>query len=252
MKTIERHRLKENEVAATLAQAREALEGRGTQLSWLVAVLVAVGLIGGGYWFWQTRQTSQAGELLAEARGVASAQVAAPPAPATPGAAVPAPAPNTYPTEAARNEAALKKFEAAAAAYPSTQPGLAARFQVASLQAEMGKHAEAEKTFQDVVARDGNGLYGRMARLGIASLQVRSKRFDPAIQTFSELSQRTDSDLPIDGILMQLADAYRLAGRVPDAVRTYSRVADEFPDSPYAADAKTEADRLKADAAPRS
>ena len=217
----------------------------------IAAVLVAVGLLGGGYWFWQSQQVAQASELLADARAVASAQIAAPPQ-AAPGVAAPAPVPNSYPTEAARSEAALKKFEAVAAAYPTTQPGLAARFQIASLQAEMGKHAEAEKTFQDVVTRDGNGLYGRMARLGIAALQVRSARFDPAIQTFSELSQRTDSDLPVDGILMQLAEAYRLAGRLPDAVRTYSRVADEFPESPYAADARTEADRLKADAGPRS
>ena len=107
-------------------------------------------------------------------------------------------------------------------AYPSTISGIAASFQAASLRAELGKLAEAEKGFQDVIARDGNGLYGRMARLGIAALQVRTSRFDPAIQTFSELSQRTDSDLPVDGILMQLAEAYRLAGRVPDALRAYA------------------------------
>jgi TolA-binding protein len=251
MKTTERHRLKENEVAATLGQVRDAVAERSKQISVTMAVIVVLAALAGGYWFWRSQQIASASELLADARAVASAPVAAPPT-ATPGTPAPVPVPNSFPTEAARNEAALKKFEAVAAAYPSLQPGLAARFQVASLFAEMGKLAEAERTFQDIVTRDGDGLYGRMARLGIATLQVRASRFDPAIQTFSELSQRTDSDLPVDGILMQLADAYRQAGKLPDAIRTYTRIADEFPESPYATDARSEADRLKAQAAPRS
>jgi hypothetical protein len=32
---------------------------------------------------------------------------------------------------------------------------------------------------------------------------------------------------------MELARAYRLAGKADDAKKTYKRVADEFPQSPY-------------------
>jgi len=252
MKTTERHRLKKNEVAVTLGQVRESVvSNRKPIATAVVAILVLAGL-GGGYWFWRNQQLSQASTLLAEARTVANAPIAAAPEAAAPAAPAPAPVAGTFRDEAARREAALKKFDAAADAYPATSPGLAARFQAASLRAEMGNLAEAEKGYQDVIARDATGLYGRMARLGVAALQVRTSKFEPAIRTFSELSQRTDTDLPVDGILMQLAEAYRLAGRVPDAVRTYTRISDEFPDSPFAADAKTEADRLKAGASPRS
>ena len=250
MKTIERHRLKENEIAVTLDQVRERVTAHRKPITTAIAAVVVLAVLAGGYWFWSSQRQAKAAVLLAEARSVATAPIVAPAA-VEAGSPAPAPTPGSFPTETTRAEAAIKKLDAAAVAYPSTMSGIAASFQAASLRAELGKLAEAEKGFQDVIARDGNGLYGRMARLGIAALQVRTSRFDPAIQTFSELSQRTDSDLPVDGILMQLAEAYRLAGRVPDALRAYARISDEFPESPFATDAKAESDRLKA-AAPRS
>jgi len=84
-----------------------------------------------------------------------------------------------------------------------------------------------------------------MAKLGIATIQIDSGRLDPAIATLTTLSQRTDLEVPVDGVLMQLGRAYDKAGKTADALRAFTRIGDEFPDSPYAGDAKTEADRLK-------
>jgi TolA-binding protein len=39
---------------------------------------------------------------------------------------------------------------------------------------------------------------------------------------------------------MQLAQAYQKAGKMQDARATFKRVADEFPQSPFAADARTQ------------
>jgi TolA-binding protein len=41
---------------------------------------------------------------------------------------------------------------------------------------------------------------------------------------------------------MQIGRAYRLAGKVDDAKKTFKRVADEFPQSPYAPAARREAE----------
>jgi TolA-binding protein len=41
---------------------------------------------------------------------------------------------------------------------------------------------------------------------------------------------------------MQIARAYKLAGKVEDAKKTFNRVASEFPQSPYAAAARREAE----------
>jgi predicted negative regulator of RcsB-dependent stress response len=251
MKTSERHHLKENEFALTVASVSETVAANQRTFTLAAAAVLVVAIAGGGYWYWQRQQIEKASALLAGARAVATAPVTAMPTINQPAVT---PQGGSFTTEQARDEAALKKFQEAAAAYPDTQPGLEARYQAAGLLSELGKVGEAEQAYNDVVRRDGNGLYGRMARLGVAAIQLRAGKVDPAIQTLQELSQRTDTDLPVDGILMQLGDAYRRAGRTPEAVRAYTRVVDEFPESAYVSDARSEIDQLKAQpaAAPTS
>jgi outer membrane protein assembly factor BamD (BamD/ComL family) len=96
-----------------------------------------------------------------------------------------------------------------------------------------------------VIDRAGDRLYGQMARLGRAEAQVRDGKYDEAITTFKELAQRQDGPLPVDGILMQLGLAYRDSGKTADAQQTFTRIVEEFPDSPFSLDAKKELDSLK-------
>jgi hypothetical protein len=109
----------------------------------------------------------------------------------------------------------------------------------------MGKIAEAEKQYEEAARLDPNGLYGRMAKLGAATIQIDTGRLEPAIATLTQLAQRTDLEIPVDGVLMQLGRAYEKSGKKADAVRTFTRIGDEFPGSPYVADARAELDRLK-------
>jgi outer membrane protein assembly factor BamD (BamD/ComL family) len=59
------------------------------------------------------------------------------------------------------------------------------------------------------------------------------------------LAQRKDGPLPIDGILMQLGRAYLDAGRPNDAQQTFNRLVEEFPDSPFNAEARRQLESLK-------
>ena len=129
---------------------------------------------------------------------------------------------------------------------PRPAPGSKPRLQVASLLGESGRIPDAEKQLEEIVRLDADGLYGRMARLGIATIQIDAGRLEPAIATLTSLSQRTDLEVPVDGVLMQLGRAYEKAGKPAEAIRAFTRIGEEFPESPYAGDAKTEADRLKA------
>ena len=52
------------------------------------------------------------------------------------------------------------------------------------------------------------------------------------------MSRDTASQMPADGVLMQLGRACVLAGRKEEAVRAFTRVTEEFPESMYAEDAK--------------
>jgi len=81
-----------------------------------------------------------------------------------------------------------------------------------------------------------------MARLGIAEAQIMAGQFEQAIASFKEVESLKSDDVPVDGVLMQLARAYRLAGKAEDARKTFKRVVDEFPQSPYAPAARREAE----------
>ena len=176
--------------------------------------------------------------MLADALVVQEARIG-PPAAATGSSGL------TFPTERERAQAVVAKFKAAADAYPRTDAGMFARYQQASTLMSLGNAAEAAKAYQQVIDQGGEKLYGQMARLGLAEAQALSGQYEQAITAYKELAQRKDGQLPIDGILMQLGRTYRDAGRASDAQQTFNRVVQEFPDSPFNADAKRELEELK-------
>jgi len=239
MKSTERHKLKENDFAHTIAQAREVLDARKKTLTTaLTAIVVAVVAIA-GFLYWRTTKDVRANEMLASAIAVYDAPVVPLAAPA-PGSPAPLPQAGTFTTEQEKLQAALPKFREAASRYPNSTPGMVAKFHLAGILASLGQYAEAEQTYQEVINRGAGSIYGRTAKLGLADTQVAQGKYDPAITIYTEMSRDTGSQIPVDSVLMQLGRAYALAGRREEAARTFDRVVQEFPTSIYAADAKRE------------
>lgn len=252
MNKAEREQLKHNEAADALVAANSYISQHARTVALAaVAVLLLVGAWF-GYRAFTARAEERAQVQLAAAVDILSAPVSAP---ATAGVTT-APAPaaaGTYATEAARAEAALTKLLATADGFGGTDAGTRARYYAASLYAETGRAKEAADAYTAVRDQAGaSTLLGRMASLGLASMQVRQQQFDPAIKALQELSQRRDGPLPVDAVLVQLAEAYEQAGRAAEASQTLQRVVDEFPQSPYAADARQRVEALQAVAAKAS
>jgi TolA-binding protein len=244
MKSKERHKLKENEFATKVRQVQTVIDAHRKDVMWVLVLVVALLGSVGLYATWRQTRTSNATELLAAALAVYQAPVVPLPAPA-PGSPAPVQQPGTYLTEQAKLEAALPKFIEAADRYPNTDAGITARYHAAGILAALGRHSEAEQKYQEVVSRGGNTLYARTARLGLADSQLAQKKFDNAITIFTELSRDATSQMPIDGVLMQLGRACALAGRKEEAVRAFTRVTEEFPQSMYAEDAKRELEQVR-------
>lgn len=241
MKRTERRHLKQDELTTQLLHAREIIEARKRETTAAVIAIVVVGIAALGYFGWRAHVDSRSHELLAQAMTVQEARIAPPGgtmnAPAAPG--------TTFPTEQARAEAALPKFKAAADAYPSTEAGLFARYRQAALLNTLNRPGEAIVAYQELVRHGRDGIYGQMGRLGLAEAQVRAGQYDPAINALKEMSQRKDGALPVDGILAQLGRAYRDAGKRTEAQQTFNRLIEEFPESPFSAEARKELDSLK-------
>jgi TolA-binding protein len=239
MKAIERRHLKQNDFAATVKRATDYFQANRDQIT-VTALIIAVVVLGaGGYYFWKQRTNDHASEMFGLAMAITEAQIA--PASTLPGAAQ---APGTYPTERARLEAAVIAFQAVATAYPSTDSGTAAKYQAAAALLSLDRLAEAEQGFRDVAA--SSSMYGPLAKLGLAGTYAAEKQYDKAIQVYNDLAAQRGGALPVDGILMQLGQTYLRAGRSQDARVAFKRVVDEFPDSLYAAAAKTELAQISA------
>lgn len=250
MKAKERHRLKENELAHSLAAAREYFEPRKKQLGGLVVVVVLVVAAIVGITIIRQRTESRAQQLLADAMVALNARVvpvnAPPDAPGEVPAAAQLGAEGTFATEEAKLSAALPKLKAAAEAFPDTEQGITARYHMAGALATLGRHKEAIEAFEDVAQRAGNdSLYGRMARLGKADTQAKAGQMDAAIATWKELASSDDAELPKDAILMELARAYAVQGNQDEARKTFTQLVEEHPTSPYSAEARAELELLK-------
>jgi tetratricopeptide (TPR) repeat protein len=244
MKATERHRLKENEFARSVAHAQQVMASRGRDIGLLVTLIVVALLLAGGYAWWRQNRNEKATALLAQGLAVEEAPVVAPAAPA-PGSPMPVQQAGTFPTEQARLEAALPRLQHAADTYPNTDAGITARYHLASVLAELGRYAEAEQRYKEVADKAGNKLYGRTAKLGQADAQVAQGKYDEAIKIYQELSTDKNSQLPVDGVLMQLGRAYMKAGKKNEAAHAFTRVVEEFPQSLYAADARREMEEAK-------
>lgn len=233
MKAQERHHLKENEFVATTAKVVETVrENRDRFMIGAIAAF-AILAIGGGYWYWHSHTNDEAGGLLGIGMSIAQAPIVPPPT--VPGATQAA---GTYPTEQARQQAALQAFQQVVAQYPSTQAGLTAKYQMGVALLTLGRMPEAEQAFAAVADQAGPSIYGAMARLAKAQAQASQAKYDDAIKALTDLAAQRDGVLPVDGVLMQLAETCLKAGKTQEARAAFKRVVDEFPDSGYVAAAR--------------
>ena len=245
MKRIERHKLKGNEFVDTVAKAREVLVERQQTVTTTVVVIVAVVVVLGALVAWRTSRKNHATESLAQALAIAEAPVVAPAAPA-PGSPAPVQQPGTYRTEQARDEAALPLLMKTADTYPSTDAGITARFRAAATLADLGRYAEAAERYREVADKAGSSsIYARTAKLGLADALAAQGKYDEAISTLKELTTDSNSQLPLDGVLMQLARTAVQGGKTDEATRAYNRVINEFPQSLYVAEARQKLAEMK-------
>ena len=232
MKAKERHQLKQNEFAETTRRTIDLMKDNQRQITLGIVVAVVVVLGIGGFLMFRQSRANEAGGALGTAMSIAKATIS--PASTLPGAKQPA---GTYPSETARSEAALKAFQDVIANYPGTPAALTAKYESAGELLDLGRPAEAEKLFAEVAAANSE-LYSSVARLGVAQSKVGTGQYDDAVKLLTDLAANRDGALPVDGVLMQLGEAYVKAGKPKDARAAYQRVVDEFSDSSYAFEAR--------------
>ena len=241
MKRTERHHLKENEFVHWVTEVTNWYEANKNLALYggLAIVLVAVAVA--GTVVYRQNTAASANRMLAEAMVIAESPVM-PPAAAEAGKP-PIQPPGSYPTDKARLEAAVPKLLATTETYPTQDAGLIARYRLAAALVAIGRSDEGIQRYKEVAATS-TGLYQVMAKMGVADAQITAGKYDLAIASLKELAQQSSDETPVDGVLMQLARAYKMAGKTDEARKTFKRVTEEFGQSPYAAVARKELDAL--------
>ncbi len=88
MKSTERHKLKENEFARSVAHARQVVETRRRDITRLVVAAVVIIAVVAGYSWWRGSRNAKAGGALAQGLAIYEAPVVPPPPP-KPGSPMP-------------------------------------------------------------------------------------------------------------------------------------------------------------------
>lgn len=243
MKHAEKEHLKENEVAEALNVAGETFQKNRSQVLAIAGGLLALVVVVGGFTMWSRTKDDAVAAQFADAMVIFDAPVQAPLAPDPGSNAAPTQMPGTYPTEKAKLEAALPKFQAAADASPDSQPGRMARLHAASILMFLGRYDEARTHYERLAS--GSDVVARGAALGKAQAEMRAGKFDAAVESLKPLSTATTGTLPVEGVLMELARAYQGAGKLDDARKTLTEIVEKHADSPFAADARAELEKIK-------
>lgn len=163
----------------------------------VLAIVVAIGV--GSTTFFHHRD-NEAATAFGAAMDIYSAPIAQPGVPQQPGV-------RTYPTGAARAEAANAQFVQVAHNFGSTSAGKNALYFSGLTDMEMGKTAAAETTLKKV-ADEGNKNLAALANLALAGMYLQNGRTGDAIKLLNDLATHPTSTVPASEAKLQLASIY--------------------------------------------
>ena len=196
--------------------------------------------IGWAYLAWQQKRTTEAESAFADALAIFEAPLRAElpaGAQAPPGLAI-------YETAAEKYKKAAAAFDGVERRFGGHPVAARARYFGAVARVEAGETAQAQKLLEEIAQAGGAGLEPALAKLALAELLRRSGQPDKAAQALAKLAEDPKWPLPKDHALMELGEAQEEAKKPAEARATYKRIADEFPGSPYAGEARRRADNL--------
>ncbi len=138
----------------------------------LVVIAIFFAILG-----YRRHQQTAREQLLARAIAVQETAVGPPSANGT----------NMFPTQQVKDEAALAAFKGVVTKYPGSDEAEISQYYTASIHADQGNLAEAEKGFQEV-AQKGNERYASLSKLSLAQVYFADGKPDLAEKTLRDLA----------------------------------------------------------------
>jgi predicted negative regulator of RcsB-dependent stress response len=228
---ISRKELKTDEVRETFAHGAEAVLSHQRLTIYLLAAAIVLAL---GIFGWKTyseRQTVKASAALNDGMKVFMARVRSPGEPADPGEV-------TYVDEKNKFTDASQKFGSIALKYPRTRPGQIAAYYAALSLEKVGKDEDARKWLQGLAESNSEGLAAK-ARFELAQLDDLAGRSDEAEKIYQQLMAKPAPLVPKPVVMMALAEHYATKNPA-EAAKLFTQIKTDYPDTPMAEQADQE------------
>ena len=225
MRAETRHHLKQDAFSRVTIGAAEktadwTVEHRSTLI---IAVIAAVVLIGGviGGWYYLNTQDEKASQELSVAVRTLETQLRPAGSPEQPDFP-------TFTSSIERAQAAQKKFQAIVDKYPHTRTADMAHYFLGVTAQSLNDNAAAERNFKDV-ASAGNLHVAAVAKNALASLYSETNRTKDAVAIYQELINKPTASVSKVAAQLQLAELYQNSNQPLDAKRLYDQIKKDNP-----------------------
>lgn len=229
---LTRKEIKRDEFAAAVGRSVEYAESHVRTIAYAIGAVLLLVALSVAFYFWRNSRLQGANEALAQAMKVYEAPINAT------GAKPNDPNEPSFANEAARRARAKQLLEKVRDDYGSTAAADVASLYLAQIAADEGRLDDARKIWREFVDDHGDHLLAGEARLNLISLDRNQGKAQQVAQELRDMLEQNDPALPQDVILFELGATLEQLDRKQEAVQTYQRILDEFPQSPYGSEAQ--------------
>ena len=233
---LTRKEIKRDELAEALETSVHWVEEHRNLLIGAAVAAVVVAAAGFGAWSWWQGRAAAANQALAEALEVYRAPVGDVAAAADDDEL-------SFPDDTARRARAKELFTAVHDEYGGREPAAVADVYLAQIAVEEGDTERARELWQGFLDRNEDHMLASQVRVNLIHLDRQEGHGDEVVAELeSELAATPEErTLPADLVLWELGQTYEELGRQDEADSTFRRLAEEYPTSPYASEARRKA-----------
>ncbi|HEX5718503.1 MAG TPA: tetratricopeptide repeat protein [Thermoanaerobaculia bacterium] len=235
---LTRQDMKRNELSTALGKGYDYAESHGRTILIAAGSLLALALLAGLFYMYRNSQAEKANTALARAIEIYQA-------PIDPAAPKPDdPLSPTFADEAARLARSKALFQELYDKYGSTVAGDIASVYLAQIAMAENQPERARELWNDFLDEHGDHLLAGETRVNLIRLDRNQGKGEEVAQTLTAMLDEAEPPLPMDVILNELAATQEQLGKKQEAVQSYQRIVDEFPQSPYAREASQKLSEL--------
>jgi predicted negative regulator of RcsB-dependent stress response len=229
---LTRQDMKRNELSTALGKGYDYAESHGRTILIAAGAVVAAALLAGLFYMYRGGQAEKANTALAHAIEVYQA-------PIDPAAPKPDdPVSPTFADAAARQTKAKALFEELHDKYGSTVAGDVAAVYLAQIAVAENQPDRARELWNGFLDKHGDHLLAGETRVNLLRLDRSQGKAQEVADTLTAMLDESEPPLPMDVVLNELAVTQEQLNKTQEAVQSYQRIVDEFPQSPYAREAR--------------